>query len=62
MTLARVGASRAPAVIGYQVAAAALGGAAVPALTGVAAEVASLEVVGPVLLAGGIALGLLRRA
>ncbi|MEW6471434.1 MAG: MFS transporter [Actinomycetota bacterium] len=62
VTPARVGAERAPAVIGYQVAAAAIGGAAVPALTGVAADVATLEVVGPVLLAGGIALAVLSRA
>jgi fucose permease len=50
ITPARLGIERARSAIGYQVAAAALGGALVPGLAGVLAARWSLEVVGPVLV------------
>ncbi|MBV9581304.1 MAG: MFS transporter [Chloroflexi bacterium] len=58
-TPARLGRAQAANVIGWQVAAAVLGGATLPALLGVLASHASLEVVGPALvLAGAVQLGL----
>jgi len=62
VTPARVGAERAATVVGYQVAAAAVGGAAIPALTGIVAEAWTLEVVGPVLLGAAVVLAGLQRA
>jgi fucose permease len=46
----RLGVERARSAIGYQVAAAALGGALLPSLAGVLAARWSLEVVGPLLV------------
>jgi fucose permease len=55
LTPARVGSSHAGHAIGLQVAAAALGGGALPAAVGVAARRAGLEVVGPFLLVTAVA-------
>ena len=55
----RVGAEHAANAIGFQVAAAALGASLLPALAGVLAENAGLEVVAPFLLATSMALFLL---
>ncbi|MGH8900564.1 MAG: MFS transporter [Egibacteraceae bacterium] len=61
LTPARIGRDRAAAIIGYQVAAAALGGAVVPGFTGVLAEAVGLAVVGPVLVASVAILLILHR-
>jgi fucose permease len=53
-TPARLGAGHAANAVGFQVAAAALGGAALPGLVGILAESFSLEVVGPVLVVGSL--------
>lgn len=58
----RMGVHRAPAVIGYQVAAAALGGAVVPAGAGVLIARSGLEVVGPVLAATALVMAILHLA
>ena len=59
ITPTRLGVVRARSAIGYQVAAAALGGALVPALAGVLASRWSLEVVGPLLVVTtGVMIGL----
>ena len=50
LTPKRVGALHAPNAIGFELAAAAMGGAVLPGLTGVLAENLGLEVVGPVLV------------
>ncbi|MEM8533813.1 MAG: MFS transporter [Chloroflexota bacterium] len=55
----RLGAGRAMHAVGFQVSAAMLGAAALPALTGALAQRISLEVVGPALCAMGIVLILL---
>jgi fucose permease len=61
-TPARVGEAHAANAIGFQVAAAALGQSLLPALAGVLAERAGLEVLGPLLLAAGLALLLIHEA
>ncbi len=50
LTPRRIGATHAPNAIGFQLGAAAMGGAVLPGLTGVLAENVGLEVVGPVLV------------
>jgi fucose permease len=52
----RIGAEHVANAVGFQVAAAALGGGAMPGLVGVAAQRLSLEVLGPALLVGSLAL------
>jgi fucose permease len=59
VTPLHVGSDRASAVIGYQVAAAALGGALVPIAVGLLAESVGLAVVGPVLVVSIVVLALL---
>jgi fucose permease len=59
VTPLHVGSDRASAVIGYQVAAAALGGALVPIAVGLLAESVGLTVVGPVLVVSIVVLTLL---
>ncbi len=61
LTPQRLGADRAPSVIGYQVAAAAVGAAALPSLFGILAEHFGLELLGPILLVGLALLALLHR-
>ncbi len=56
----RVGASHAPSIIGFQVAAAYLGTAAVPGVTGILATIEGLAVVAPCLFATAAALLLLQ--
>lgn len=58
-TPARIGEQNTPDMVGLQVAAAVLGGAVLPASVGLLAARASLEVVGPCLLAAAIVLVLL---
>jgi fucose permease len=58
-TPARLGARHATRAIGFQVAAATLGAAALPGLAGVLARAYGLEVIGPYLLAAAVALALL---
>jgi fucose permease len=55
----RVGAEHAANAIGFQVAAAALGASLLPALAGILAESAGLEVIAPFLLATSVVLFLL---
>jgi fucose permease len=55
----RVGAAHAPNAIGFQIAAASLGIAALPGLAGVLAENMGLEIIGPFLLAASIVMFLL---
>ena len=61
LTPRRVGHGRAPRAIGYQVAAAVVGFALVPAGFGIVAEGSGLELLGPVLLAGVGAVAVLHR-
>ncbi len=61
LTPQRMGAGRTSQAIGYQVGAAAVGAAVLPALFGVLAEEAGLDLLGPVLLAGVGALVILHR-
>jgi fucose permease len=61
LTPRRVGGERTPQAIGYQVGAAAVGAAAIPALFGVAAEEYGLEILGPVLVVGIAVLIVLHR-
>lgn len=49
LTPARVGEHRAPSVIGYQLAAAGIGGAAIPALVGIVGQRLGAEAIGPAL-------------
>lgn len=58
-TPARFGSAHAPNVVGFQIAAAALGQSGLPALLGVAAAARGLEVVGHALLGGALALAAL---
>jgi hypothetical protein len=57
-----VGEAHAANAIGFQVAAAALGQSLLPALAGVLAERAGLEILGPLLLAAGVALWAIHEA
>lgn len=61
-TPARLGPRYATRAIGFQVAAATLGAAAVPGLTGVLARAYGLEIIGPYLLAAAVVLALLHEA
>jgi fucose permease len=61
LTPRRVGQGRAPRAIGYQVAAAVVGFALIPAGFGILAEASGLELLGPVLLAGVGAVAVLHR-
>jgi len=54
LTPRRIGAMHAPNAIGFQLSAAAIGGAVLPGLTGVLAENVGLEVVGPVLVVSAL--------
>jgi len=54
LTPGRVGALHAPNAIGFELSAAAMGGAVLPGLTGVLAQNVGLEVVGPVLVVSAI--------
>lgn len=62
LTPARVGIGRAPTVIGYQIAAASLGGSALPWLAGRLVAASSLESLGPYLLVCAIAMMVLHFA
>jgi fucose permease len=62
VTPQRVGHQAAPHAIGYMVAAGMLGGAALPAATGLVMQNAGVALLGPVLVALAIALALLHRA
>jgi fucose permease len=61
-TPARVGEAHVANAIGFQVAAAALGQSLLPALAGILAERAGLEILGPLLLGAGLALFLIHEA
>lgn len=62
LTPERMGTDFASWAVGYQLAAAAVGAAAIPGLVGVTVAAAGLETLGPVLLASGAALALLETA